>query len=116
MSDWKKLNDPAYVGGAVRDKDDRGRIMHRRIARIEFSDHTIAFRFDRVAILVRGAWQDVPLEDNDYLWFPHTLMPVAFDADGTARPGSREFPAFIDTIHPRAALPAESPSFGELPN
>ncbi|HTM68580.1 MAG TPA: hypothetical protein VL426_04730, partial [Candidatus Binatia bacterium] len=111
-----RLQDAAYVGGAVRERDEHGRTVHRRIARVDLDEHTIAFRFDRVAVLVRGAWQDLPLEDNDYLWFPHTVMPIAFEADGTARAGSRELPAFIDAIHPRAALPADSPSFGERPN
>lgn len=111
--DWKRLTEPEYVGGAVRDADDHGRILHRRIASVEMDEFAISFRFDRVAVLVGGAWRDLPLEDNDYIWFPHPIMPIAFDADGTARAGTPELPSFIDAVHPRTALPPDSPAFAK---
>lgn len=111
-NDWRRLESDDYVGGAVRDRDDRGRVMHRRIARIEMDDFSVRFRFDRVAVLDRGRWRELPLEGNDFLWYPLPLMAIAFDADGTAHPGSPGMPGFIDGIHPRAVLPADGPVFG----
>lgn len=109
--DWRRLTGPDYVGGAVRDRDDEGRPVHRRIARVEMDGAAISFHFDRVAALIGGRWRDMPLADNDFIWFPYPMMPVAFDADGTARPGTAALPAFVDAIHPRTALPADSPAF-----
>ena len=114
--DWKRLQDAAYVGGAVRERDERGRTMHRRIARIDLDEFSISFRFDRVAVLERGGWKELPLTDNDFMWFPFPLMAIAFDTDGTARPGSPELPSFIEAVHPRTALPADSPAFARAAN
>jgi hypothetical protein len=117
--DWERLTGGAYVGGAVRETDEHGRLLHRRIALVQMDNFSIAFRFDRVAARDQndpsGTWTELPLKDNDYMWYPWPMMPVAFDGHGVARPGSDELPSYIDGIYPKSALPADAPPFAKQP-
>jgi hypothetical protein len=112
VNDWNRLAKDAYVGGAIRDYDDHGRMVHRRIAKVDIEPGTASFRFDRVAVRVRdGVWANLPIEGNDFMWFPSAAMDITFDADGVARLGSAVLPSHIDAVYPATALPADSPTF-----
>lgn len=115
VNDWNRLAMDAYIGGAIRERDNRGRVVHRRIAKVEIEPGIASFHFDRVAVMIsEGTWAELPLEGNDYLWFPSTMMEISFDDAGIATLGSPQLPSYIDAIHPKTSLPAASPSFAKL--